>query len=213
MRWKDEVSLTVSPGVCSGWTDHEREIRFCYCLALWGQHRKKFAVITIGKQIYWFVSFSLLINNNKNVLVLWVSLVSHLVPKSPFFHLRSLSKIKTFLSKSSLEVVIHACITSRLDYCNSLYFGISNSQISQLQVVQNSAIIFLKGCKSLIMPLPSCDHCIGCQFIIELSLKSCYLSINHLTIKLRLICLIYSSPLLLSGEGTKIRGQTSPPDP
>ncbi len=56
---------------------------------------------------------------------------------SSFFHLRSLSKIKSFLSKSSLEVAIHAFITSRLDYCNSLYFGISKSQISRLQVVQN----------------------------------------------------------------------------
>ncbi len=154
MRWKDEVSLTVSPGVCSGWTDHEREIRFCYCLALWGQHRKKFAVITIGKQIYWFVSFSLLINNNKNVLVLWVSLVSHLVPNSPFFHLRSLSKIKTFLSKSSLEVAIHAFITSRLDYCNSLYFGISNSQISRLQVVQIQQLYSWRGVKVWSCPSP-----------------------------------------------------------
>ncbi len=34
---------------------------------------------------------------------------------SSFFHLRSLSKIKSFLSKSSLEVAIHAFITSRLD--------------------------------------------------------------------------------------------------
>ncbi len=61
---------------------------------------------------------------------------------SSFFHLRSLSKIKPFLSKSSLEVAIHAFITSRLDYCNS-----SKSQISRLQVVQNSAARFLKGCK------------------------------------------------------------------
>ncbi len=66
---------------------------------------------------------------------------------SSFFHLRSLSKIKSFLSKSSLEVAIHAFITSRLDYCNSLYFGISKSQISRLQVVQNAAARFLKGCK------------------------------------------------------------------
>ncbi len=42
---------------------------------------------------------------------------------SSSFHLRSLPKIKSFLSKSSLEVAIHVFITSRLDYCNSLYFS------------------------------------------------------------------------------------------
>jgi len=41
---------------------------------------------------------------------------------SSFFYLRSLSKIKSFLSTASLEVAVHAFITSRLDYCNSLYY-------------------------------------------------------------------------------------------
>jgi len=45
---------------------------------------------------------------------------------SSFFHLRLLAKIKTFLSGKSLEVAIHAFITTRLDYCNSIYYGISS---------------------------------------------------------------------------------------
>ena len=35
--------------------------------------------------------------------------------------------------------VIHAYITSRLDYCNSLYIGASQLAISRLQLVQNAA--------------------------------------------------------------------------
>lgn len=66
---------------------------------------------------------------------------------SSFFHLRSFAKIKSFLSNASLEVAIQAFITSRLDYCNSLYYGISKNQISRLQVVQNAAARFLKGGK------------------------------------------------------------------
>ncbi len=42
------------------------------------------------------------------------------VVKNSFYHLRSISNLKTFLSVKDLETVILAFITSRLDYCNSL---------------------------------------------------------------------------------------------
>ncbi len=45
----------------------------------------------------------------------------------------------------TLEIAIHALITSHLDYCNSLYLGISKSSITCLQLVQNAAAKFLKG--------------------------------------------------------------------
>ncbi len=38
-----------------------------------------------------------------------------------------------------LETVIHAFISTRLDYCNSLYLGITQSCLSLLQMVQNAA--------------------------------------------------------------------------
>ncbi len=43
------------------------------------------------------------------------------VVKSSFFQLRLLSKTKSFLSFKNLEKVIDAFITSKLDYCNSLW--------------------------------------------------------------------------------------------
>ncbi len=49
--------------------------------------------------------------------------------KSCFFHLLMLSKAKSFLSFTNFERVIHAFISSRLDYCNSLYVGISQSAL------------------------------------------------------------------------------------
>ena len=42
---------------------------------------------------------------------------------------------------------VHAFVTSRLDYCNSLYCGISKTQITRLQLVQNAAARFLSGCR------------------------------------------------------------------
>ncbi len=61
------------------------------------------------------------------------------VVKSSFFQLRLLSKAKPFLSFKNLEKVIHAFITSKLDYSNSLYTGISQTASSRLQLVQNAA--------------------------------------------------------------------------
>lgn len=52
---------------------------------------------------------------------------------------------KNILSSKDLETVIHAFISSRLDYCNSLYLGICHSSLSRLQLVQNAAARLLTG--------------------------------------------------------------------
>lgn len=69
------------------------------------------------------------------------------VVKNSFYQLRIISKIKHSLSYHNLEKVIHAFITSRLDYCNSLYIGLPQSLISRLQMVQNAAARLLTGSK------------------------------------------------------------------
>ena len=61
------------------------------------------------------------------------------VVKASFYQLCTIAKIKSFLSPKILEKVIHTFISSRLDYCNSLYTGISQSSLSRLQQVQNAA--------------------------------------------------------------------------
>ena len=50
------------------------------------------------------------------------------VVKASFFQLRLLAKVKPYLSQKDLEKVINAFITSRLDYCNSLYVGIDQAE-------------------------------------------------------------------------------------
>ncbi len=59
---------------------------------------------------------------------------------SSFYQLRTMVKIKSFLSFTNFERVIHAFITTRLDYCNSLYLGISQSSLKRLQMVQNGCL-------------------------------------------------------------------------
>jgi len=59
--------------------------------------------------------------------------------------LRNISKLRRFLDQSSLECIVHAFITSKLDYCNSLFCGLPSSLISCLQRVQNIAARILTG--------------------------------------------------------------------
>ncbi|XP_034743250.1 laminin subunit gamma-1 [Etheostoma cragini] len=70
-----------------------------------------------------------------------LSLEPHIrqVIKTSFFHLRNIAKIRPSLTPSAAERLIHAFVSSRLDYCNSLLLGISSTSIKRLQLVQNSA--------------------------------------------------------------------------
>ena len=48
-------------------------------------------------------------------------------------------QIRKFLSADSTKTLVHAFVTSHLDYCNSLLYGISKYQVDRLQRVLNSA--------------------------------------------------------------------------
>ena len=48
-------------------------------------------------------------------------------------------KIRRFLTHRQCEILIHALISSKLDYCNVLLSGLQQSRIDRLQHVQNSA--------------------------------------------------------------------------
>lgn len=56
-----------------------------------------------------------------------------------YMHLRSISSVRGALTMQSTECLIHALITSRLDFCNSLLAGLPCNALQKLQVVQNSA--------------------------------------------------------------------------
>ncbi len=59
--------------------------------------------------------------------------------KTVFFHLKNISKLRPMLSMSNAETLIHAFMTSRLDYCNALLGGCFACLINKLQLVQNAA--------------------------------------------------------------------------
>ena len=59
--------------------------------------------------------------------------------KSCFMTIRKLSKVKYYLSQMQLQTLVSSLIFSKLDYCNSLYYGLPEYTIKKLQHVQNCA--------------------------------------------------------------------------
>ena len=60
------------------------------------------------------------------------------VCKSCHYHIRDLRRIRHLLSPSIAITLANSLVSSKLDYCNSLYFGISTKNLSKLQRIQNS---------------------------------------------------------------------------
>ena len=56
-----------------------------------------------------------------------------------FRGLYSIRQIRKFLTVQSTKTLIHAFVSSHLDYCNALLFSLPKYQLGRLQKVQNAA--------------------------------------------------------------------------
>ncbi len=67
-----------------------------------------------------------------------LSFSSHVkaVTKSAYYHLKNIAIIRCFVSSHDLEKLVHAFITSRVDYCNGLLTGLPKKTIRQLQLLR-----------------------------------------------------------------------------
>ena len=93
------------------------------------------------------------------------------VCKTAFYQLRHLATIRRFLSYQHFEILIHAFVTSRLDYCNSLLSGLPQNLFQKLQYVQYSAarLLSLRRLNTLLRYLKNSTDCL---LLSELNLRS-----------------------------------------
>ena len=61
------------------------------------------------------------------------------VCRAAYYHLKNIHCLKAFLTKEALVTVVHAFVTSRIDNCNDLLYGISDYNINRFQQIENSA--------------------------------------------------------------------------
>ena len=76
-----------------------------------------------------------------------LSLASHVsvVSRSCYYQLRQLRSVVNLLSDGASKLLVHAFISSRLDYCNSLLYGIADGLLQKLQSIQNAAARLVTG--------------------------------------------------------------------
>ena len=61
------------------------------------------------------------------------------------YHLRNIAFVKKYVDEASLKKLIYNHVISKLDYCNSLYYGLPNYQLRRLQYIINRAARLIKG--------------------------------------------------------------------
>ena len=97
--------------------------------------------------------------------------------KAASFQLYKLGKTRNYLTQEAAAQLIHAFVTTRLDYCNSLLSGQPINSLKRLQRIQNIAARILTKTKKF-------DH-------ITPVLKSLHWLPIHLRIKFKILLLCY----------------------
>ena len=94
--------------------------------------------LTIGNT---FISCSASARNPGAIFDQHFSMEAHVrnVCSSAFYHLHHISRIRDVLAIKTAAAVVQALVISRLDYCNSLLYGLPSTLINRLQQVQNAA--------------------------------------------------------------------------
>ena len=103
-----------------------------------------------------------------------------------FYHLHNIKRIRKYLSRESTEMHLHAFITSRVDYCNSLLYGLRNYQLNKLQRVLNSSAMLVCNAPRFryISPLLRGLHWLPVKARIQFKMRTAYYVQSKLRVRL-----------------------------
>ena len=71
--------------------------------------------------------------------------------RSTYFHTKTIGKIRNLLSYNACSTIIHALISCRLDYSNSLLYNVPTHKTDRLQRLQNQ-------CARILTKSPRREH-------------------------------------------------------
>ena len=82
------------------------------------------------------------------------------------FAIYKIGQLAKYLDRKSIERLVHAFVSSRLDSCNSLLYGLPACEIEKLQRIQNAAArLLLHAVVNTTISHLSCTICTGYLFI------------------------------------------------
>ena len=96
------------------------------------------------------------------------------VCRACYYHIRDLRRIRKHLSLENAKSLATALVTTRLDYCNSLLFGIADKDLLKLQRVQNclARVVTKSGRFAPSLPLRRSLHWLPVSFRIQFKIGS-----------------------------------------
>ena len=106
------------------------------------------------------------------------------VSKACHFHIRDIRRIRHLLPLSAATALANSLVSSKLDYCNSLYSGISQVNLNKLQRIQNSLARVITNTSKYqhITPIAYSKNYTGFQSNKELITNSVFSHTKHLQI-------------------------------
>ena len=78
------------------------------------------------------------------------------IRRTGYYHLRNIGRIRRiYITLDATKTLIHALVTSRLDYCNSLLYGLPANHLAEMQRLHNACarVITRTGRRSHITPV------------------------------------------------------------
>ncbi len=67
------------------------------------------------------------------------------VVSAAFYHIKNIGSIQNHLTQEATVTLVHAHVTSRLDYCNALLYGVSDKILYKVRKAQNDAARVVTG--------------------------------------------------------------------
>ena len=104
------------------------------------------------------------------------------VVKTCFHQLREFRHIRSFIPKSAAIIFANAFKHSRIDYCNSLFYGLPKYSINRLQKIQNSVArnVTRTSCSSHITPVFKSLHWLSVRY--RINFKLCCITLRALSL-------------------------------